>query len=105
MTDLFTTTVVQPKFILRDYQVEAISAGISFFKEPVTKKVFQNGIIILPTGSGKSLVCACIVNALQGKTIVLQPSKEILEQNHKKLPRKNLLKSKKTLFLIGKNTK
>lgn len=85
MTDLFTTAVVQTKFILRDYQVEAIAAGISFFKEPVTKKAFQNGIIILPTGSGKSLVCACIVNTLQGKTIVLQPSKEILEQNHKKL--------------------
>lgn len=84
MTDLFTTTA-QPKFILRDYQVEAITAGISFFKEPVTKKVFQNGIIICPTGSGKSLIIACIINGLQGKTIVLQPSKEILEQNHKKL--------------------
>lgn len=85
MTDLFTTAAVHPKFTLRDYQIEAISAGISFFKESVTKCTFQNGIIILPTGSGKSLVCACIVNALQGKTIVLQPSKEILEQNHKKL--------------------
>ncbi len=85
MTDLFTTTVQKPKFILRDYQDAAIDHGIKFFNEPVTKRLFQNGIIILPTGSGKSLVIANIINRLQGKTIVLQPSKEILEQNHKKL--------------------
>jgi DNA repair protein RadD len=64
-------------FTPRPYQTEAINAGISFFKE---KKLY-NGLLILPTGSGKSVVVAHIAGALPGKTIILQPSKEILEQN------------------------
>lgn len=74
---------ITTQFELRKYQTEAVKAGVDFFNEPF-KKGF-NGIIVLPTGSGKSLVIACIINQLQGKTIVLQPSKEILEQNHAKL--------------------
>lgn len=70
-------------FELRLYQTEAVNAGVSFFTEPMRKN--DNGIIVLPTGSGKSLVIANIINELTGKTIVLQPSKEILEQNHAKL--------------------
>ena len=35
--------------------------------------------------SGKSLVISDIANRLQGHTLVFQPSKEILEQNYKKL--------------------
>lgn len=71
------------QFTLRKYQQEAVYAGVDFFNEPMKKG--NNGIIVLPTGSGKSLVIACIINSLPGKTIVLQPSKEILEQNHAKL--------------------
>lgn len=70
-------------FTLRKYQDEAVTAGIEFFNEPMKKG--NNGIIVLPTGSGKSLVIASIIMGLPGKTIVLQPSKEILEQNHAKL--------------------
>lgn len=73
----------QPAFELRDYQARAVDAGVEFFTEPM--KPGNNGIIVLPTGSGKSLVIANIINRLTGKTIVLQPSKEILEQNHEKL--------------------
>src|SRR5690606_19735135 len=38
----------------------------------------------LPTGAGKSIVVANIVSELTGKTIILHPSKEILEQNFAK---------------------
>lgn len=67
------------KFPLRVYQFGAVEAGVKCLKE-------RSGpsIIVLPTWSGKSLVIANIVNQLQGKTIVLQPSKEILEQNYEK---------------------
>lgn len=81
--DLFNDTKTDSGFTLRKYQTEAVHAGIDFFIEPMKKD--NNGIIVLPTGSGKSLVIACIINGLAGKTIVLQPSKEILEQNHAKL--------------------
>lgn len=64
----------------RLYQQEAIHANIEFFK---TKKQF-NGLEILPTGSGKSVVIANTAMNLTGKTIVFQPSKEILEQNFSK---------------------
>lgn len=64
----------------RPYQTEAIAAGLDFFN---SKKNF-NGFEILPTGSGKSVVIANIANALEGRTLVFQPSKEILEQNFKK---------------------
>lgn len=67
-------------FTPRQYQYEAIDAGVSFFNE----KKHYNGIEILPTGSGKSVVIANIAGALSGKTVVFQPSKEILEQNVKK---------------------
>ncbi len=67
-------------FTPRPYQVEAINAGVSFFKE---KKQYH-ALQILPTGSGKSVVIANIASALEGKTLVFQPSKEILEQNVKK---------------------
>jgi len=67
-------------FTPRPYQQQAIDRAVSFFQE---KKKY-NGIEILPTGSGKSVVIANIAKSLPGKTIVFQPSKEILEQNFRK---------------------
>lgn len=69
-------------FQLRDYQQKASDAAIDFFKD---KKQKGNAIMVLPTGAGKSLVIADIANRLSGHTLVFQPSKEILEQNFKKL--------------------
>jgi len=66
----------------RSYQVEAISNGIEFFTSKQVRKF--NSIQILPTGSGKSVVIANIAKGLEGKTLVLQPSKEILIQNVRK---------------------
>lgn len=67
-------------FTPRSYQAEAIGKAVDFFHE---KKKY-NAIEILPTGSGKSVVIANIAAELEGKTVVFQPSKEILEQNVKK---------------------
>ena len=65
------------KFVLRDYQQQASDIAVDFFRS----KAKGNGIIIAPTGSGKSLLIADIARQLNGNVIVLQPSKEILEQN------------------------
>lgn len=41
----------------------------------------KNGLLVLPTGSGKSIVIAELVKQLGEPVLVFQPSKEILEQN------------------------
>ena len=67
-------------FKLREYQQRAVEKGIEFF----SSKSKKNAIIVAPTGSGKSLIIANIAKALNGHTIVFQPSKELLEQNYNK---------------------
>ncbi|MCZ2652481.1 DEAD/DEAH box helicase [Bacteroides fragilis] len=69
-------------YVLRDYQQKASDAAVSFFNNKAKK---TNAIMVLPTGSGKSLIIADIAARLDGCTLVFQPSKEILEQNFKKL--------------------
>ncbi len=58
-------------FVDRPYQTEAKQAGLNK----------ENSILVLPTGSGKSLVCAGLVNQVDGGVLVLQPSLEILNSN------------------------
>ena len=65
---------------LRGYQIAAVEKSVAFLKNVIN----DNGIIVLPTGSGKSLVIAGIVQQLDEPTIIFQPSKEILEQNYAK---------------------
>ncbi|HEY8690549.1 MAG TPA: DEAD/DEAH box helicase [Chitinophagaceae bacterium] len=67
-------------FTPRPYQQQAIDANVNFFKS----KRKKHAIEVLPTGSGKSIVIANTAIQLEGKTIVFQPSKEILEQNFSK---------------------
>jgi len=69
-------------FQLRDYQKAASDKAVAFFMD---KKRVHNAIMVLPTGSGKSLIIADIASRLEGHTLVFQPSREILEQNYKKL--------------------
>lgn len=63
---------------LRQYQQEAVEAGLRVMRG------HESGILALPTGSGKSLVIASIARELEGDTLVLQPTREILEQNLEK---------------------
>jgi DNA repair protein RadD len=71
-------------YTLRDYQQRAVDSALSFL---YTAKRGHNGLLILPTGAGKSLVIAAIVRELDGACTVFQPSKEILEQNADKMVR------------------
>src|SRR3990167_1464895 len=70
-------------YILRTYQQAAVDAGVAYLTDEALKG--RHGIIVQPTGAGKSLVIANIVARLPGPCVVLQPSKEILEQNAAKL--------------------
>lgn len=70
-------------YTLRSYQQEASDAAVSFFSNKGNAK--HNGILILPTGAGKSLVIADIASKIDEPLIVLQPNREILQQNFKKL--------------------
>lgn len=67
------------KYALRDYQQSASDAAVHAFHTG------RNGLIIVPTGGGKSLIIADIAARLGQQLLVLQPSKEILEQNYLKL--------------------
>jgi DNA repair protein RadD len=75
--DAPTLALASGSFVLRPYQREAVDAGIAC----LTGKKDINGLIVLPTGSGKSLVCAVLAKELNAPVLILQPSKEILEQN------------------------
>ena len=68
-------------FKLRDYQQQASDKAVAFFQAKSNK----NAIMVLPTGSGKSLIIADIASRLDAPVLIFQPSKEILEQNYKKL--------------------
>lgn len=65
---------------LRKNQVEPISKATAFFKE----KRPAPSLIVLPTAWGKSILTAFVANEIEDKLLVIQPSKELLEQNYKK---------------------
>lgn len=66
---------------LRDYQELAVQRGVHYLQHGVN----AGGLIVLPTGAGKSLVIANIAGRLDGPCLIFQPSREILEQNANKL--------------------
>jgi len=66
-------------FQLRDYQQEAVSATLKHFR-----KTNESAVIVLPTGSGKSLVIAELARLAKRKILVLTHVKELVEQNHQK---------------------
>lgn len=64
----------------RPYQADAIARSVQFLKTGT-----GGGLIVHPTGAGKSVVIAGVVQALDAPCLVFQPTKEILEQNATKL--------------------
>ncbi len=75
------TNTQATRHTLRPYQRKAVERGVEF----LTSAHRKNGIIVLPTGSGKSLVIAGIAEKLDTPILIFQPRKEILEQNSEKL--------------------
>ena len=65
---------------LRANQIEPVTVGVEFFKLPK----MAPSIIVAPTAFGKSIVIAHIAKGIGEKVLVLQPSKELLEQNYNK---------------------
>lgn len=70
-------------YTLRSYQQNAVARALMYLKGAQFEG--RNGLIVAPTGSGKSLLLAAIASALDAPCIIFQPSKEILEQNAEKL--------------------
>ena len=66
---------------LRDYQKQVVDK-ILWAKN---KGLEGNDLVVLPTGAGKSIVIASLAAQLNEPILILQPSKEILEQNYNKL--------------------
>jgi DNA repair protein RadD len=65
---------------LRENQVQPVKIGVDFFN----KKNAVPSIMIAPTAFGKSIVIAHIADAINDKILIIQPSKELLEQNFNK---------------------
>lgn len=65
---------------LRENQEEPIRKAIAFFNEKNPKP----SLIVLPTAWGKSILTAFVARNTADKLLILQPSKELLEQNFNK---------------------
>lgn len=65
---------------LRSNQSEPIQKAVAFFREKKPKP----SLIVLPTAWGKSILTAFVAREVKDKILVLQPSKELLEQNYRK---------------------
>lgn len=77
-------SIFQP-LTLRDYQEEAIAALFNYFT-----RSSGNPLLVLPTGSGKSVVQAFFLKRVyqqwpNQKIVCLTHVKELIEQNHEKL--------------------
>jgi DNA repair protein RadD len=65
---------------LRNYQDDSVNVGIEILSSTKARRE----LLVLPTGAGKSIVIAKIVEQISEPVIILQPSKELLEQNYSK---------------------
>lgn len=66
---------------LRDYQKNAVEAGLDFFENGNKSDI---PVIVAPTAAGKSIYVAFMAKQLSEPILVLQPSKELFEQNYSK---------------------
>ena len=74
-----SASVASPGPALRAYQHEAVRRVVTHFRgsdEPA--------VVVLPTGSGKSLVIAELARLARGRVLVLAHVRELVEQNHAK---------------------
>lgn len=64
-------------FSLREIQVDPVQAGINYLRGKSKKP----SLLVAPTAFGKSIAIAHIAEDLKEGILVIQPSKELLEQN------------------------
>ncbi len=67
------------KYQLRNYQQTAVDNVVKFFRTSQ-----EPAAVVLPTGSGKSLVIAELARIAKGRVLVLAHVKELVGQNHEK---------------------
>lgn len=74
-------------YILRDYQSECVGRSLDYMVAQMRVKKPRNGLIYIPTGGGKSLIGGALAVELTSTApvVMLQPGKEILEQNLEKI--------------------
>ena len=58
-------------FELRKYQKEAVDAAYKY----LTGRSKKPGVVVAPTGCGKSILIGELVRRLGGNALILQPSK------------------------------
>lgn len=83
---------------LREYQINPVKKGIEFFNSKDSKP----SLLVLPTAAGKSIIIAFIAKEIKDKTIILQPSKELLEQNYEKF---SLIEGNASIYSASKSIK
>ena len=66
-------------FILRYYQENSVKLAMDLLTEKNSKN--RKGLLVLPTGAGKSIIIAELCKQLDGKVLIFQPSTELLKQN------------------------
>jgi DNA repair protein RadD len=66
-------------YALRPYQQKAVEKTLAYFRQHR-----EPGMIVLPTGAGKSLVIAELARLARGRVLVLAHVKELVEQNYQK---------------------
>lgn len=66
---------------LRDYQEESTAQAIKYLTKPKPQPV----VLQLATGAGKSVIIREVAHRLKKRVLVLQPSKELVEQNYEKM--------------------
>lgn len=73
----FAADAMTPK--LRPYQSQAVGRVVEHFRAS-----HAPAVVVLPTGSGKSLVIAELARLARGRVLVLAHVRELVEQNHAK---------------------
>lgn len=82
---------------LRNYQQHAVDAAINHFKQSQ-----DSAVIVMPTGSGKSIVIAELAKVANGRVLILTHVKELVEQNAEKVA---LLTQEASIYSAGLNQK
>lgn len=73
---------------LRSYQKQASDAAVRYFlEEDKRKHKYCGGLIVLPTGGGKSHLIADIAHRIDAPILIFAPSKELLLQDFDKMER------------------
>lgn len=68
--DLLPFPLIQDNIVLRDYQIEALKAWLK------TKR----GVIVLPTGAGKTVVALKAIARLKVPTLIVVPTIDLIDQ-------------------------